>query len=404
MKEKVIWIFNHYAVTPDIPCPGITRPYYLGREWVKRGWRVVVFSSSFHHRVGEKERQRGWARTEEVEGVKFVWIKTFPYQRNDFRRVLNILSFVFLALFSSLKRLGGKPGVVIGSSPYLLQSLIAWMVSKFYRAIFIMEVRDFWPQTLIDMGVLKEKSFITRLLYLLEKFLYLKANWIVTVLPGGKEYMKERGISPEKVILIPNGVDISLFKEKRERKNSKFKVVYTGAHGPANNLETVLEAAKILKEKGFEAIEFSFYGDGPEKPKLLKFKEKEGLTNVKFYPSVPRKEIPRVLARAEVCVFTLKDVKVFQRYGLGSNKLLDYMASKTPVIMALNPVKNPVEEAKCGIVVPPENPEKLAQGILFLYRLSPEERKIMGERGYRWVKEKHRFNILASKFESLFKI
>ncbi|MGC9019436.1 MAG: glycosyltransferase, partial [Candidatus Bipolaricaulaceae bacterium] len=169
-----IWIFNHYAIPPDLP--GGTRHYDLGRELVKRGHRVVIFATSFHHYLHRETRLRPGERwkVEDVDGLKFVWIRTPPYQRNDWRRVRNMVAFAVRAwqLGHKLPKLApeiGNPDVVIGSSPHLLTPLAAYWVARHYRVPFVMEVRDLWPQTIIDMGELSARHPITKALQALER-------------------------------------------------------------------------------------------------------------------------------------------------------------------------------------------------------------------------------------------
>ena len=170
-----IWIFNHYAHPPDLP--GGTRHYDLGRELVQLGNNVTIFATSFHHfthreaRLGPKEK----FKIEKVNGVKFVWVSTPPYQRNDWRRIQNMIAFAVrvLSLGQRITRLApdiGRPDVVMGSSPHLFTPLAAYLVSKKYRVPFIMEVRDLWPQSLIDLGAFSEHHPLMKALQFLENF------------------------------------------------------------------------------------------------------------------------------------------------------------------------------------------------------------------------------------------
>lgn len=404
-----IWVFNHYAVTPDLP--GGTRHFDLARELVKRGHRVTIFASSFHHgrhqemKLAPSER---W-KVEDVSGVRFVWIKTFPYQRNDWRRVLNMLSYMLRAwrLGRRLPKLSlevQKPDLVIGSSVHLLAVLAAWGVAKRHRARFIMEVRDLWPQTIIDMGKMTEGNPIIKALQFLERFLYRKAECIITLLPLAHEYITSCGIPREKIVWIPNGVDLSRFEgvESPGSSDNEFKVMYLGAHGENDALDVLIQAAKIVQDRGFSDIRFIPVGGGPEKARLIELAKELGLRDVEFRDPVQKTQVSRILGEANAMVLILYDLPLY-RYGISANKLYDYLAAKKPLILAGNPVNNPIYEAHCGIAVPPRNPDALAEAIIELSQMPREEREAMGRRGREYVEKYHSIPVLADKLESCLK-
>lgn len=366
---------------------------------------MVIFAASFHHYLHrETHLQPGerW-KIEEVDGVQFVWIRTPQYQRNDWRRVVSMVSYMIRAwrlgrrLPRSVPEIG-RPDVVIGSSVHLLAVLAAYWVAKRYKARFIMEVRDLWPQTIIDMGKLSERNPLTKLLRMLERFLYRRAERIITLLPRAGEYITAQGIDKERIIWIPNGVDLSRFEriEVQSSPEDQFRMIYLGAHGQANALDVLLEAAKFVQDKGYGDVRFVLIGDGPEKPKLIELAKELGLKNVEFRDPVPKTEVPKALGKADATVFILNDLPLYH-YGISLNKLFDYLAAKKPLILAGNPVKNPVEEARCGLTVPPGDPEALAEAVIKLYQMSQEEREAMGRRGREYVEKYHAISVLADR-------
>lgn len=404
-----IWIFNQYAHPPDLP--GGTRHYDLGQELVRRGHRVVIFATSFHHHLHRETRlQPGekW-KIEDVDGIKFVWLRIPPYWRNDWRRVRNMVAFMFRAwrLGRKLLKLApdvGKPDVVIGSSPHLLTPLAAYWVAKHYRAKFVLEVRDLWPQTIIDMGELSEKHPIIRILQALESFLYRRAAKIITVLPRAHEYITACRVPQEKIFWIPNGVDLSRFEQTAvsEIGREDFRVMYLGAHGQANALDVLIHAAKIVQDRGYREIRFVLVGDGPEKPRLIKLARGLALENVEFREPVPKSAVPTILRTADATVFILHDIALY-KYGISLNKLFDYLAAKKPLILAGSPSNNLVEEARCGLTVPPRDPQALAEAIIQLYEMPKEERETMGRRGREYVEKHHAIPVLADKLGQVLK-
>jgi len=402
-----IWILNQYAHPPDLP--GGTRHYDLGRELVKRGHRVAIFATSFHHYLHRETRLRSgekW-KVEDVNGVKFVWIRTPSYQRNDWRRVQNMVVFAFRAwwLGRKLPKLApevGKPNVVIGSSPHLLTPLAAYWVAQHYGVPFVMEVRDLWPQTIIDMGELSARNPIIKALQVLERFLYRRSERIITLLPLAHEYITACGVPREKIVWIPNGVDLARFGDFKVSASPEservFKVMYLGAHGQANALDVLIQAAKVIQDQGYYEIRFILVGDGPEKPRLMALVKELGLHNVEFRDPVPKDEVTKALRFADATFFVLRDLPLYN-YGISLNKLFDYLAASKPLILAGKPANNPVEEAHCGLTVPPQDPEALTEAIVKLYQMSPEERAEMGKRGREYVEKHHDIRKLAIQLE-----
>jgi glycosyltransferase involved in cell wall biosynthesis len=396
-----IWILNHYAITPNLP--GGTRHFDFGKELVRRGYKVTIFASSFHYSLlrETKEYEKEKFIVEDYEGVRFVWLKTFSYSGNDWRRVVNMLSYAIRAYEVAQKINTEKPDIIIGSSVHLFAVFTAYLLSKKYKTPFIMEVRDLWPQTLMDMGVSKWHPFVI-LLGILEKFLYKRADKIIVLLPRANEYIEKLGISPEKIVWIPNGVDFERFQFKNGGSlrdetytSDEFIVTYTGAIGKANNLDVAIEAAKIL-QKDYPNIKFLFVGDGPEKGRLLEIVKKEKINNVEFRPPVAKNKIVEIILKSDALFFHLQDSPIF-KYGISSNKLFDYLASGKPIIFSSNSINNPVEEAKAGITVPPDNPQALADAIIKLYKMSPEERRAMGLNGRKYVEKYHSLPVLVDK-------
>ncbi|AFM21804.1 glycosyltransferase [Acetomicrobium mobile DSM 13181] len=406
---KTLWILNHYAISPDMP--GGTRHFDLASELVKKGHDVTIFASGFDHhthryiKIDPKEK----IRVEEYDGVRFVWINTTPYSKNDWRRVMNMISYGWRVL--GCGRGIPKPDVVIGSCVHPLAVLAGWWLSRRHKAKFIFEVRDLWPQTLIDMGGIRKNSLHAKVLYTLEKFMYERAEKIIVLLPYAKEYIVSRGISPEKVFWLPNGVNLDRFDHPSpldpgsevakafERYRDRFKVVYVGAHGPANGLEVMLKAASIIKDKGLE-IHFFFIGHGPEKNNLIQKAGEMHLNNVSFLPPVSKDQVSSLLARADMLVHTLKKMDVL-RYGMSPNKMYDYLASAKPIVTSIEAKNNPVVESNAGIAVEPENPKALADAIIEIYNMPEEKRKELGMNGRRYVEQHHSTKILAEKLEAL---
>ena len=400
-----IWMFNHNAYPPDLP--GGTRHYDLARELVKRGHRVFIFATSFHHHLHKETRLRPgekW-RIEDINGVSFVWIRTPYYRSNDWRRVWNMVVFWIQAwrVGSKLPKQvpeTGMPDAIIGSSPDLPTALAACLVARDLGRPFIMEVRDLWPQTVLDMGAMSPNHPAIISLRWLERFLYHRAACIISLLPLAHEYIMSCGVGRDKIVWIPNGVDLSRIDQLKDMpmRSEGFKLMYLGAHGQANALDVILDAAANLSEKGYADIKIVFIGDGPEKTRLIELAREKGLPNVEFLDPVPKNVALQTLHDADGLILNLENVAVF-KYGVSPNKLFDYMASGKPVIFSVQAANNPVKEAGCGITVPPRNPSALAEAMITLYKMPRESREEMGRRGLKYVAENHDTSILAERLE-----
>jgi len=400
-----IWVINHHAAGPG-------RHSNICRLLALKGHDVVLFASSFQHNQykDSKKYDKGESIRIEIEdGYKRVWVKTPPYQGNGIRRIINQLSFTWSTILSGRRM--NRPDIVIGSSVHLFAAWAGYRLAKKHKVPFIFEVRDLWPQTLVDIGALKDKSVVTVLFRKLENFLYNKADKIISVLPSAVDYISALGIPKDKVIYIPNGINIEWFDncvqsgEKHQDLEEFFALnedkhifTYTGAHGIANGLQTVIDAAYMLQQQGEESIKILLVGEGPQKELLYRQCRVLGLNNIVFYPAVPKDFVPFILVNSTVTLATVKRSPVHM-YGLSMNKLFDYMASQKPMIFAASTSFDFAREAKCGISIEPDNPAQLAEAIVKLKNTDREKREKMGRNGRVFVEKHHEFTVLVDRLE-----
>jgi glycosyltransferase involved in cell wall biosynthesis len=398
--RQSVWIFNHYAGTATSPS---TRHYDLARQLVARGHRVTVFAAGFSYqklveeKLGPGER---W-KQEDHDGVRFIWVRTFPYKKNDWRRVLNMLSYS-VRVIGIGRRLEEKPDAIVGSTVHPFAALSAYILSRMKGSRFFFEVRDLWPQSLIDAGAWREHSVSTWALRKLETFLYRKAETIISLQPFAHRYITTLGIPVEKIVFIPNGADLARYEGMQRYDGGSgepFNIMYLGVHGRMNALDVILEAAGIIQSRGNRRIRFIFVGDGPTKGSLMKDAEKRALKNVEFRDPVPKSDLFRVMNEADAFVFNLDNVPF--RYGVSANKLFDYLASGRPVLFAADTVNDPITEAGAGFAVPARAPEQLAEAALRLAALPSDERIAMGNRGQAYLRLNHDIRVIASKFEEV---
>ena len=408
-----IWILNHYAITPDTA--GGTRHYDLSGEMVKQGHQVTIFASSYNH-FSKKSRPielTAFSAADTANDIRFLWIKTPIYKDNDWRRVINMMCFTFLSVIKGLQ-LKERPDVIMASSPHLFTGISGWLLSRFKKTNFVFEVRDLWPQTLIDIGNYKSNSIIVKFLRDLEKFLYRKAKTIIVLQPKTADYITNLDISPDKIFYVPNGVNPELAGSNEElpdilnntitnlRSYGKFLIVYTGSHGITNQLDVIIKAAKELQDRGYVKFHFIFIGSGPEKNSLMALSKKLELYNTAFFNAIPKMAIPTLLNNCNVAVLSWKKTGLY-RYGTSANKLWDYMVCGIPIIWAIDTGVDYVKEADCGITVPPEDARAMAEAVLTISKMTDNQRHEMGQRGYRYVMKYHSTPLLANKLLEVLK-
>jgi len=395
----VLLIHQAFAALDE---PGGTRHHELARFLAQRGHRVTVIASPVSYLTG-KTRSALESASPDPEQPGVTILRTYTYSalhRSFIHRVFSFLSFMLSSFWAGMQV--PQVDLVWGTSPPIFQGLTAWALARLKRKPLLFEVRDLWPDFAIQVGVLKNPLLI-RLSYWLERFLYRRADQLIVNSPGFVEHIQERG--GRDVRVIPNGVDPAMFNphaaglglRQAHRLLDKFIVMYAGAHGMSNDLGVALEAAKLLQEE--PDIVIVLVGDGKEKPTLMAKSAALGLRNVVFLPPVAKTGMAETLAAADACLAILKPIPMYAT--VFPNKVFDYMAASRPVLLAIDGViRNVVEEADCGIFIPPGNPAALAAGV----RRLAEDRagaRAMGGRGRLCVEQKFDRTKLAESLAEL---
>jgi glycosyltransferase involved in cell wall biosynthesis len=390
---------NHYAIPPTQS--GGTRHYALASELQRRGHRVAIIASSFDHEYRRETRlSKGQThKVEDLGGIPFLWLRT-PGYGGYVRRLWNMVVFALRLWLGKGKEELERPDVVIGSSLTLFAAFATLRVARRLRVPFVLEIRDVWPQTLIDFGMSRWNP-VVQLFGWIERHLYRNAAAIVTLLPGAVEHMRAHGAKTQPILWLPNGVDLAQAPlPKPKTASGAFRVMFAGSHSGANPLEVVLGAAALLQQRGRDHVEFVLVGNGPTKAGLKLQAESLGLKNVRFQDPVAKKDVYNLLAEADALVVVLKKLQLY-RFGMSLNKLYDYMAAARPVLFSASVYGDPVAASGCGLVVEPENSAALADAIERLAGMSQEQRWDMGMRGRRFVEQNHDSALLAGKLEQL---
>jgi len=331
--------------------------------------------------------------------VPFLLLRV-PAYRTKMARLWNMFIFAFEVWSGVGTQRMRKPDIVIGSSLTLLAAFASERLARRLCVPFVLEIRDLWPQTLIDMGMRPHHPAVVGF-GMIERYLYRNADKIVTLLPNASEYMVPRGARLHDITWIPNGVNVELMPFPNvPTPHDGFSVMYAGFHGLSDYLDPVLDAAAILNKEAPGRFCFRFVGDGPNKRELQRRVVTERIANVVFDDPVPKREVFSVLQEADAFIITAKKTDLY-RYGISPNKLHEYMAAVRPTIFAGNSHNNPIAEAGAGITVAPEDSRAIARAVETLAALSIDERWEMGLRGRQYIEERHDFARLAGRLEQV---
>jgi glycosyltransferase involved in cell wall biosynthesis len=375
-----ILLLNQSFVSPDEP--GHTRHFEMAQYLRRCGHEMVIVGSDSNYQTGLRTVDRkGLYAEQRIDGVRV--LRAYSAETlhlSYFWRFISFFSFMFSSVWAALQV--KEADLIMGTTPPIFQAVSAWFVAFLRRKPFLLEVRDLWPEFAISMGVIKN-PIVIRLAHWLEGFLYARATHILVNSPAYKEYLVRKGVPGNKITFIAYGTDINMFnpnvdgssvREKLGLKE-KFLVLYAGAMGQAHDLYTVLRAAKRLNDESH--IQFIFFGAGKERGNLEAEAQRQGLKNVLFAGICPKKEMPKVIAAADVCLAILQNIPMFRTTY--PNKVFDYMAAARPTVLVIDGVvREVIETSGGGVFVEPGNDELLAKTILELSK-DPGRVKRMGE-------------------------
>ena len=362
---KVLYFHQHF--TTPLGASG-TRSYEMARRLVERGHQVTVVCGSFaagHTGLAHpfvKGVRRG--KVDEIDVVEL----ELPYANSD-GLVRRTLTFLKYALRSVSLALRSDCDLVFATSTPLTAGIPGIAASLARRKPFVFEVRDLWPELPREMGVITN-PVILGAMSALEWASYHSAKACIGLAPGIVAGIQRRGIAAERVHLVPNGCDLGLFGDAADLPwrpdgvlDSDLMAVFTGAHGVANGLDAVLDAARVLKDRGRRDIKLVMVGDGKLKPGLVERARLEGLDNCIFHPPVPKKRISGLMRAADVGLMILADVPAFY-FGTSPNKFFDYIASGIPILNNYPGwVATLIEENRCGVSVPPGDASAFADAL-----------------------------------------
>ncbi len=363
-----------------------TRSYEMSQALLARGHRVSMICGVAETATGSVQAAARITE-QEIDGIRvFAIAEPYSNKMSFLQRVKAFGAFARDA-FKVLRDLRPKPDVVFATSTPLTVGLPGRKAARHHGVPFVFEVRDLWPDVPIAIGVIKNPLLIwyTRRM---ERGIYRAARHIIALSPGMKEGIVKTGYPAAQVTMIPNGCDLDLFAPSAQRladprfgAPDDFKLVFTGAHGLANGLDAVLDAAAELKRRGATGVKLVFIGTGGQKPQLVERSKREGLDDLIVWAEpVSKNELSRILPQMDAGLMILRNLPAFY-YGTSPNKFFDYISAGLPVLNNYPGwIADMLAAHQCGMAVPPGDPRAFADAVLWM-RDHRDECRAMGRRG-----------------------
>ena len=383
-----ILFLSHYF-PPEVNAPA-NRTHEHARRWVEDGHAVTVITGVPNHPSGRLFP--GYAnhllQEERLDGIRVLrtWMYLTP-NRGFLRRIASYLLFMLTAILASFR--AERPDVVVATTPQFFCGWAGLVVSRLKRRPFVLELRDLWPESIVQLGQLR-RPFLIRLLEGLETLLYRGARGIVVNARAFQDHVERRGVPRDRTELVYNGVDCDVFRPRppdaqlleRHGLAGRFVVTYMGTLGLAHGLETVLDAAERLRD--VPALRFLLIGDGAEREHLEREIHRRGLDSVRLLDLRPRAEVPAWIASSDLLLVLLRDLPVFRT--VIPSKIFEFLAQERPVVLAAprGEIRSLVEEAKAGFVIEPEDAAQL-EGVIRHALAHPEEAAARAHNGRVWV-------------------
>lgn len=403
---KTIWFVTHSTTIPKYAMR--MRTNYLAKYLAEKGYHVEIFSASTVHNtdINLINDKKTLYVERNIDGVTYNSIRTSNYKGNGMRRIINMIQFPFRFLKVSKKKV--KKADLIISNPQSIFGILPYYVSRKTGAKFITEVRDLWPESIVAYAGWSKKNIIIKIMYFFEKWIYKHADKIIFTMEGGRDYILDKGwdidIDVTKIYHVNNGVDLASFNENKSLYTlndddltnvDTFKVIYTGSIRPANNVRKIVEAAKIIKEKGFEKIHFIIYGEGSDRIPLMNYCNEKNISNVTFKGHVDKHLVPSILSRSDLNILHFEQ-NPLKKYGSSLNKMFEYFASGKPILSDCEFGYDIINRYNAGVSKDITNSDEFAGEILKIYQMDCQQYEEYSRNALRAAKD-YDFELLTQK-------
>jgi colanic acid biosynthesis glycosyl transferase WcaI len=397
---KMLFITHYFP--PEVNAPA-NRTFEHCRRWVQDGHDVTVITGVPNHPRGEifDGYENRWIQTHEIEGIKVIrtWMYLAP-NSGFLKRIVNYVLFAVTAVLASFRV--ERPDVVIATSPQFFVGIAGAIISKLKRRPFVLEIRDLWPKSIVELGQLGEGPILS-VLEALERWLYRSASGVVVNARTFHDHIVARGVASERIELVYNGIDPTLFRPKPKNNDllathgleACFTVAYVGTLGLAHGLTLLIDAAEQLADR--RELRFVLIGDGADREKLEADIKRRGLDNIALLGLQPRESMPEWIASIDVLLVMLRDLPVFET--VIPSKIFEFLAQERPVILAAKgEIRRMINESGGALVIDPEVLPQLVGAIEEIID-HPEEAAKRAAAGRTWVQQGFIRDELAKKME-----
>jgi len=349
-----------------------TRVFERACYWVNWGHKVTVITCApnFPRGVVFPKYKNRWHQVEEMGGIRVVRVKTLiAPNRAVFFRTLDFLSFFLTGLIAGLFQ--PRPDVIVATSPQFFAAVAGWVVSGLRGLPFVFELGDVWPASIAAVGAIHHQLLL-KWMEAMELFLYRRSSSVVALTPSFKRNLARRGISPGKIAVVTNGVDLFRYsprppnEEMAERwgLQGNFVVGYIGTHGMAHGLSNVLDAAELLNNE--KNLKFILVGSGAERIDLMVASKRRRIDNMVFIPPQPKEMMPEVWSLCNIALVHLKNATAFEE--VIPSKMFEAMGMGLPILLSSprGEASKILEHDRAGLWVPAEDPKALAASVLYI--------------------------------------
>ena len=397
-----ILMISHYAGAPQYGME--FRSYYMAREWVNMGHRVMIVGSAFSH----LRKRQPTAGKETIDGIEYLWLPTRRYEGNGAGRAFSMFQFVW-QVYRHLRSLVLNPDVVIASSVYTFDIYPCRRIARKCHARLVYEVHDLWPLSPMVIGNLSRWHPFIWLLQCGENYAYRHCDMVISILDKAFPHMQRHGLSPDRFCCIPNGFRQEEWNEcnkatlpaehtdllNRLKGQGCTVVGFAGGHTQSTAMQVLVEAARILHSRN--NLAFVLVGQGPQKEELIALAQQYQLDNIYFLPPIEKQAIPPLLDRFDIC-YAGGVHSILHQYGTSFNKITDYMVAGKPIVNSVDEPDSLIERVGCGLQVEAENALQVSKAIAQMADMTEVERAALGAKGHKYAIQNLEYKTLAQRF------